>query len=64
MEDYGGRGDSFGREDCALDPQSRRASVQAINNNPKAEYVVSEAVGFGDFLSDQARVQAADVGIC
>jgi hypothetical protein len=37
--------------------------IQAINSDPNAEYAVSEAVVFGDFLSDQARVQAADVGI-
>jgi hypothetical protein len=37
--------------------------IQAINNDPNAEYAVSEAVAFGDFLSDQAWVQAADVGI-
>jgi hypothetical protein len=40
-----------------------RDRIQAINHDPDAEYEVSEAVGFGDFLSDQARVQAADVGI-
>lgn len=37
--------------------------IQAINNDKKAEYTVSEAVAFGDFLSEQSRVQAADVGV-
>jgi hypothetical protein len=40
-----------------------RDRIQAINHDPDAEYEVSEAVAFGDLLSDQARVQAADVGI-
>jgi hypothetical protein len=37
--------------------------IQAINNDNTAEYTVSEAVACGDCLSDQARVQAADVGV-
>jgi hypothetical protein len=37
--------------------------IQAINNDESAEYTVSEAVAFGDFLSEQPRVQAAEVGI-
>jgi hypothetical protein len=40
-----------------------RDCIRAINSDPDAEYAVSEAGAFGDFLSDQARVQAADVGI-
>jgi hypothetical protein len=40
-----------------------RDRIQAINNDKKAEYTVSIAVAFGDFLSEQRRVQAADVGI-
>jgi hypothetical protein len=37
--------------------------IQTNNDDPSSEYAVSEAVAFGDFLSDQPRVQAADVGI-
>jgi hypothetical protein len=40
-----------------------RDRIQAVNNDKGAQYTVSEAVAFGDFLSEQARVQAADVGI-
>jgi DNA-binding IclR family transcriptional regulator len=36
-----------------------RDRIQAINNDKSAEYTVSEAIAFGDFLSEQARVQAA-----
>jgi hypothetical protein len=37
--------------------------IRAINDDPGSPYTISEAVAFGDFLSDRARVQAADVGI-
>ncbi|MGI9074090.1 MAG: hypothetical protein ACR2JB_22880 [Bryobacteraceae bacterium] len=34
-----------------------------MNRDPSSPYTISEAVAIGDFLSDQARVQAGDVGI-
>jgi DNA-binding IclR family transcriptional regulator len=34
-----------------------RGRIQAINNDKSAEYTISEAVAFGDFLSQDARVQ-------
>jgi hypothetical protein len=37
--------------------------LRTTNDDPSSEYTVSEAVAFGDFLSNQPRVQAADVGI-
>jgi DNA-binding IclR family transcriptional regulator len=37
--------------------------IQAINNDKTAEYTVSEAVAFGDFLSQDARVQPPEVVI-
>jgi hypothetical protein len=37
--------------------------IQTNDDDPNSEYAVSEAVALGDFLSDQPRVQAADVGI-
>jgi hypothetical protein len=40
-----------------------RDRIQTINNDKTGEYTVSEAVAFGDFLSEDARVQPADVGI-
>jgi hypothetical protein len=40
-----------------------RDRIQAINNDKRAEYTVSEAVAFGDFLTQDARVQPAEVGI-
>jgi hypothetical protein len=40
-----------------------RDRIKAVNNDPRAAYKITEAVAFGDFLRDAARVQAADVGI-
>ncbi|MBV8828741.1 MAG: hypothetical protein JO108_05885 [Acidobacteriaceae bacterium] len=37
--------------------------IKAANENPATAYRITEAVAFGDFLRDAARVQAADVGI-
>jgi hypothetical protein len=37
--------------------------IAAINRDPRAEYQITKAVAFGDFLSDGPKVQAADVGI-
>jgi predicted ArsR family transcriptional regulator len=53
----------FTREAVEQALSALRDRIQAINNDKKAEYTVSEAVAFGDFLSEQARVQAAEVGI-
>src|SRR5689334_454315 len=53
----------FTREAVEQALTALRDRIQAINNDKSAEYTVSEAVAFGDFLCEQARVQAADVGI-
>lgn len=45
----------------ALSALSER--IRTNNDHPSSTYTISEAVAFGDFLSDQPRVQAADVGI-
>ena len=37
--------------------------IKAVNADQNAPYKITGAVAFGDFLSDQARVQAAEVGI-
>ncbi len=37
--------------------------IKAANEDPDAPYRVTGAIAFGDFLTDAARVQAADVGI-
>ncbi len=40
-----------------------RNRIKVINQDSKSPYKIMDAVAFGDFLSNQARVQAADVGI-
>lgn len=40
-----------------------RARIKAVNKDTKAEFKIASAVAFGDFLDDEPRVQAADVGI-
>lgn len=40
-----------------------RERIQAANDDPTAPYRVVEAVVFGDILSDQQRLQGAEVGI-
>jgi len=37
--------------------------LKRVNADSSAEYKIADAVAFGDFLSDRARVQAADIGI-
>jgi DNA-binding MarR family transcriptional regulator len=59
----GAKSPRFTREavERALSTLSDR--IREINRDPSSPYTISEAVAFGDFLSDRARVQAADVGI-
>ena len=40
-----------------------RDRIRAVNQDPNADYAVADAVAYGDFLSDAARVQAAEVGV-
>lgn len=49
------------RVDAALDGLKKR--LTAARKDFKSPFKISTAVAFGDFLSDRARVQAADVGI-
>ena len=40
-----------------------RSRIKFVNQDSKAPYKITGAAAFGDFLSGQARAQAADVGI-
>jgi hypothetical protein len=40
-----------------------RDRIRGVNDDANADYTISDAVAFGDFLEDAARVQAAEVGI-
>jgi hypothetical protein len=53
---------AFNRNNCPVS-NVLRGRIQAVNNDNNAEYTISEAVAFGDFLSQDARVQPAEVGI-
>jgi hypothetical protein len=37
--------------------------LKRVNEDSSASYKIADAVAFGDFLADRARVQAADIGI-
>jgi hypothetical protein len=43
--------------------ENLRGRIMAVNKDAKAEFRVSSAIAFGDFMTDRAQVQAADVGI-
>jgi hypothetical protein len=40
-----------------------RGRIAAVNKDAKAEFRIGSAIAFGDFMTDRAQVQAADVGI-
>lgn len=40
-----------------------RSRIKLVNQDSQTPYKITDAVAFGDFLSGQARAQAADVGI-
>jgi len=40
-----------------------RSRIKLVNRDSKSPYKITDAAAFGDFLSGQARAQAADVGI-
>jgi hypothetical protein len=59
----GAKSPHFTRQSVEQALAGLRDRIKAINDDRNAAYKVTEAVAFGDFLNEQARVQAADVGI-
>jgi predicted ArsR family transcriptional regulator len=59
----GAKSPRFTRESVEEALTALHDRIKAINDDRDAAYKVTEAVAFGDFLHDQARVQAADIGI-
>jgi hypothetical protein len=53
----------YSRESVDRSLASFTEHLKRVNEDRSAEYTVTHAVAFGDFLSGRARVQAADVGI-
>jgi hypothetical protein len=59
----GAKSPRFTRESIDEALAALRERLKAVNDDRDAAYTVTAAVAFGDFLRDQSRVQAADVGI-
>jgi Mn-dependent DtxR family transcriptional regulator len=59
----GSKSRRFTRQSVADALDDLRDRIKAVNEDADAEYKITEAVAFGDFLGDPARVQAAEVGI-
>jgi hypothetical protein len=59
----GAKSPRFTREAVEQGLSALSDRIQGINQDSNATYRVTEAVAFGDFLSDRSRLQAADVGI-
>jgi hypothetical protein len=53
----------FTRQSVEQALNERGVRIQRVNEDPAADYTITDAVAFGDFLGDAARVQAAEVGI-
>lgn len=53
----------YSRKSIEQSLESFSDNLKRVNQDSSAEYKITEAVAFGDFLSERARVQAADVGI-
>ena len=59
----GAKSPRFTRESVEEALSALRDRIKPVKHDPGGAYTVTEAVAFGDFLHDRARVQAADVGI-
>jgi hypothetical protein len=59
----GARSPRFTPESMEESLAALRRRIQLVNQDSKTPYKITDAVAFGDFLSGQARAQAADVGI-
>jgi hypothetical protein len=53
----------YSRETVERSLASFADHLKRVNQDSSAEYKISDAAAFGDFLSGRARVQAADIGI-
>jgi hypothetical protein len=54
----------FTRNNVKHAVESLKQRIEQVNQDSKAEFKITDAVAFGDFLlKDRSRVQAADVGI-
>ena len=59
----GSKSPRFTRQSVEQALDELRHRIKAVNEDSNADYKISDAVAFGDFLGDAARIQAAEVGI-
>lgn len=59
----GGASPRFSAETVKLALDDLLVRLKAVNKDTKAEFKITSAVAFGDFLADEPRAQAADVGL-
>jgi hypothetical protein len=59
----GSKSPRFTRQSVEQALDELRHRIKAVNDDFNADYKISDAVAFGDFLGDAARVQAVEVGI-
>lgn len=59
----GAKSPRFSRKSIEHALAGLRDRIKKSNSDPGAAYKITEAVAFGDFLGDAARLQAVDVGI-
>lgn len=59
----GAKAPRFTRQSIDKELDHLRDRIKAVNEDPSADYKVTHAVAYGDFLSDAVRLQAAEVGI-
>ena len=59
----GSKSPRFTRQSVEYALDDLRDRIKAVNEDPKADYNITDAVAFGDFLSEAARVQSAEIGI-
>jgi hypothetical protein len=57
----GAKSPRFTRQSVEETLAALRDRIKAVNQDPNAPYRITEAIAFGDFLTDAARVQAADI---
>jgi hypothetical protein len=59
----GSKSPRFTRQSVEQALDDLRDRIKALNEDANSHYKIADAVAFGDFLGDEARVQAAEVGI-
>jgi len=59
----GSKSPRFTRQSVEQALDELRHRIKAVNEDSNADYKITDAVAFGDFLGDAARFQAAEVGI-